>query len=224
MNSTSFNQKFILKLQKQNKKDNVIHSTVRGVCNFLGSVSLQQKFEAMDGPVLQLHVTAQVFQKAKENTSLRLEGGTTQKMRRDPPSSILAPLICFFLLPLSLPYVNWASQEGCLLHPRFSLWSSHLPLFYFHRLFPFFVFQPLLFQTPFSYSNYLTIPFKYFLMPCCVCQFQGRSHFLLQGIFLTQGLNPGLLHWQAHSLLSEPPGKPLRPKNHGLQPTSLLCL
>ena len=28
------------------------------------------------------------------------------------------------------------------------------------------------------------------------------------GIFLTQGLNPGLLHWQADSLPSEPPGKP----------------
>ena len=25
-------------------------------------------------------------------------------------------------------------------------------------------------------------------------------HFLLQGIFLTQGSNPGLLHWQADSL------------------------
>ena len=33
----------------------------------------------------------------------------------------------------------------------------------------------------------------------------GR-HFLLQGLFLTQGLNPGLLHCR-HSLLSEPPGK-----------------
>ena len=36
-------------------------------------------------------------------------------------------------------------------------------------------------------------------------------HFLLQGIFLTQGLNPGLLHLQTDSLLSEPPGKPLTP-------------
>ena len=27
----------------------------------------------------------------------------------------------FFLLPLSLPYVNWASQGGCLVHLRFSL-------------------------------------------------------------------------------------------------------
>ena len=41
--------------------------SVRGVCNFLGSVSSQQKFEVMDepalqpldGPVLQLRVTAQ---------------------------------------------------------------------------------------------------------------------------------------------------------------------
>ena len=31
-----------------------IDSYVGGVCNFLGSVSLQQKFEWMDGPVLQL--------------------------------------------------------------------------------------------------------------------------------------------------------------------------
>ena len=28
------------------------------------------------------------------------------------------------------------------------------------------------------------------------------------GVFKTQGLNPGLLHWQAESLPSEPPGKP----------------
>ena len=29
-----------------------------------------------------------------------------------------------------------------------------------------------------------------------------------QGIFPTQGLNPGLPNWQAGSLLTEPPGKP----------------
>ena len=33
-------------------------------------------------------------------------------------------------------------------------------------------------------------------------------HSLLQGIFRTQGLNLGLLHWQVDSLPSEPPGKP----------------
>ena len=31
-------------------------------------------------------------------------------------------------------------------------------------------------------------------------------HFLLQGIFPTQGSNPHFLHWQADSLPSEPPG------------------
>ena len=32
-------------------------------------------------------------------------------------------------------------------------------------------------------------------------------HFLLQGIFLAQGLNPGLLHCRQRHLLSEPLGK-----------------
>ena len=48
--------------------------------------------------------------------------------------------------------------------------------------------------------------------------FLGKStgvgcHFLLQGIFPTQGSNPrflNLLHWQAGSLPLAPPGKPLK--------------
>ena len=32
-------------------------------------------------------------------------------------------------------------------------------------------------------------------------------HFLLQGVFPTQGSNPCLLHWQADSFTTEPPGK-----------------
>ena len=41
--------------------------------------------------------------------------------------------------------------------------------------------------------------------------FPGKStgvgcHALLQGIFPTQGMNPGLLDWQVDSLPSEPPG------------------
>ena len=52
--------------------------------------------------------------------------------KRSPSSSILAPLIiCLFLLPLGLPYANWASQEDL----RSSLRSLDLP-FYFCRLFP----------------------------------------------------------------------------------------
>ena len=33
-----------------------------------------------------------------------------------------------------------------------------------------------------------------------LCPGQDMEHFLLQGIFLTQGSNPCLLHWQADSL------------------------
>ena len=33
-------------------------------------------------------------------------------------------------------------------------------------------------------------------------------HFFLQGLFPTQGSNLCILHWQADSSLSEPPGKP----------------
>ena len=45
------------------------------------------------------------------------------------------------------------------------------------------------------------------------------SLFLLQGIFPTQGANPGLLHLQVDSLPAEPQGKP---KNTGVGSLSLL--
>ena len=45
------------------------------------------------------------------------------------------------------------------------------------------------------------------------------NHSLFQGIFPTQGLNPGLPALQADSLLAEPPGKP---KNTGMSSLSLL--
>ena len=52
--------------------------------------------------------------------------------RREASSLILVPLfICFFLLPLVLPYVNWASQEYCSFYLESSLWSSNLPLSYY---------------------------------------------------------------------------------------------
>ena len=54
--------------------------------------------------------------------------------RSEASRSILAPLCMSFLLPLSLPYVNRGSQEGCLFHLSFSLQSSDIPLFYFHGL------------------------------------------------------------------------------------------
>ena len=43
-------------------------------------------------------------------------------------------------------------------------------------------------------------------------------HFLLQGILLTQGSNPHLLHWQVASFTTEPPGNP------GTNPEPSKCL
>ena len=40
-------------------------------------------------------------------------------------------------------------------------------------------------------------------------EWSGFSHFLLQGIFLTQGSNPCLLHWQADYLSLSHMGSPM---------------
>ena len=116
---------------------------VGGVCNFLGSVSLKQKFETTDGPmlqscvislyrpVLQLRVTAQFYLASKGKYILEAWGQADPK-EKTPPGPILALLfICFFLFPLSLPCENWASQEDFLFYLRFSLGYWELPCFYF---------------------------------------------------------------------------------------------
>ena len=67
---------------------NLSHGTrdVRGVCNFLGSVSPQQRFEMADQ--CYSSVTAQSFiWQAKESTPSRCEGGLTPK---ETLSSVLA--------------------------------------------------------------------------------------------------------------------------------------
>ena len=105
---------------------------VEGVCDFLGSVSPQQKFEAMDGPELQHSFICQ----AKENTSLGMKADPKEpEEKRGQRPNFGFSFYMFFLLSLSLPCVNWASQEGCFFHLRFSIWFSDLPLFYFCRLF-----------------------------------------------------------------------------------------
>ena len=48
----------------------------------------------------------------------------------------------------------------------------------------------------------------------CPCDFPGKNtgagcHFLLQGVFLTQGSNPCLLHWQVDSLPLNHKGSPV---------------
>ena len=79
---------------------------------------------------------------AKENTSSRCGGVQTQrnKEKRGTWLNFGSSFYMFFLLPLSLPCVNWDSQEGCLFYLRFSLLTLYLPLFYFWCVFSFLCF------------------------------------------------------------------------------------
>ena len=101
------------------------------------------------------------IRKKKDSTPLRSEGGPTQKTeKRGPWLSFGSSFDTFFLPSLILPYVNWASQQGCLFYLRSSLLFSDLPLFYFHGLFPSLPFSHHYFGLLFFYSNYLTFPLK----------------------------------------------------------------
>ena len=112
------------------------------------SKNLKQRMDQCYSSVLQLSYSSVLFGKQRkihpQSVRADLRAGppkrSTEK-RREARGSILDPFFnVIFLLPQSLPSVNWASQEGCLLHLRFLLRSSDLPLTYFHGLFPFFVF------------------------------------------------------------------------------------
>ena len=92
------------------------------------SKNLKRQTEQCCSSVLQLSFIWQ----AKENTSLRHVGGLTQQMQREEkPRLNIGSSFYVFLLPPSLPYVDWASQEGCLFYLRSSLRSLDLSLFYF---------------------------------------------------------------------------------------------
>ena len=106
---------------------------VSGECaisSFLSCHSKDLKRRTSVTVQLQLRV---LFSKQKESTPLRHEGGLIPKER---PQSILASSFYTFVSsPSCLPYANWASQEGCLFHRRFSLWSSGYLLFHFPGFF-----------------------------------------------------------------------------------------
>ena len=105
-----------------------ISPSVRGVCNFLSSISSQQKSEAMavktlgvsqlesqlldrlvlqlsDRSVLQLHVTAQFYLENKGKYILKAWGHADPKDSkiRESPGPFAPLFICFFPSPLSLP-------------------------------------------------------------------------------------------------------------------------
>ena len=119
-------------------KSQLSYGFVGGVCNFLGSVSSQQKLEGMAGAVLQSRITSSsyssvLFRKQRKIHLRDLREGRPKRCeeKRSLQLSFGPSFYMFFLLPASLSYVNWASQEGCLFYLRFSLQSLDLPLFYF---------------------------------------------------------------------------------------------
>ena len=82
---------------------------VGGVCSSLSSVSLQQRFETVDQ--CYSSVTAQsLIPQAKESIPLWCEGGPAPKER--PQSLLASSFLCLSPPAMSLPYANWASQEG----------------------------------------------------------------------------------------------------------------
>ena len=64
----------------------------------------------------------------------------------------------------------------------------------------------------------------------CPCESPGKNtevgcHFLLQGVFLTQGSSPcllGLLHWPVDSLVQLPPEKPKSVYGNGQTPVKMM--
>ena len=101
-------------------------------------------------------VTAQSFtQQAKESTPSRREGTPTPKER--PQSSWLPSFIHLSPPCWACPMQIRLAKTECLFPLKFSLQSASFLLFHFCGLFPFFVFKPPPFWTPFSFSNYLTI-------------------------------------------------------------------
>ena len=112
---------------------------------------MEQRYSSWMDQCYSFMLQLSFIQKMKENASSRSEGMQTQKMQREKRErerererslALWLLFLCvFFLLSLDLPYVNWASQDCCLLYLRSSLWSLELPLFYFRRLFPFLSFS-----------------------------------------------------------------------------------
>ena len=142
------------------------YGSVGGVCNFLGSVSPQQILKRRMNQCYSSQFSFFFFLVSKGKYILKAWGGPTQKRPTEElSSSILAPLfICFFPPPEPALYKLgglFASPEvlTLVLRPCFVLFSW---------AFSFFVFQTLLFWTPFSYSNYLTLLYSIVSTQCSV--------------------------------------------------------
>ena len=79
-------------------------------------------------PVLQLIYNSVLFGKQRK---IHPRDVRASQPKRKEGLNFASSFDMLCLLTLSLPYVNWAGQERCLFHLRFSLWSLDFPLFYF---------------------------------------------------------------------------------------------
>ena len=129
-------------------------------CNFLGSVSSQQKFEAMDVKALSMSQlldslcytsqTDHIYLENKEEYILEAwghtdpkdvkrrerEGGEREREReRETCRPFGSSLYMFFPSLLGLLYVNWARQECCLFYLRSLLQSLDFPLTFLCSIF-----------------------------------------------------------------------------------------
>ena len=111
---------------------------VGGMCNFLGPVSTAKIWSNGWTRVKALWYSSVLFRKQRKIHPRGMRAGRPKRReeRRNFQVNFGSFLYMFFLLPLSMPYINWASQQGCLFYQKFSLRSSDLPLFYFYGLFP----------------------------------------------------------------------------------------
>ena len=126
----------------------------------------QTVLQLSDRSVIQLHVTAQFYLENKRKIHPRgLRGMPTQKMWREEkePQPCGSSFHMFFLLPLGLPCVNWASQECCLFYLRSSLQFLDLSLFSFRKLFP--SLSSSHHHSELLFPNYLTKPTDYYHLP-----------------------------------------------------------
>ena len=86
------------------------------MCKFLSSVSPQQKFEMADQCYCLVTVQFYLASKGK----IHPQGMRAGQPKRGEWLNFDSSFYMFCLFPLSLLSVNWASQEGCLFHSRFS--------------------------------------------------------------------------------------------------------
>ena len=135
----------------------------------------------MNGPCLSLYVHSGVFIIKELLLGIHYFSGLGMSFWINLSTVHWLSLIIWIILCLCVNVFTWSSMGKWLLQkPRSTMHAKSLSHVQLHGLFP--------------------------IRLLCLQDFPGKNtevgcHFLLQGIFPTQGSNQGLLHWQVDSLL-----------------------